>query len=559
MNLIITSIAMVDLTKKEAKKVFFSENKNLLTSKKNHLGKSVIMKSIYYTLGAEVYFPMPIKSINLLTYIDFKLKKHMYRVSRLNWSFALFCDGKLLEVYDSVNEFSRALNELYELDINLVGKDTLGTITKCPPVFYYLPYYIDQENGWSPTSFSFDRLTQFDLPQRKNSYFFHLGVLDNEYVEQSKCQKANDRQIALLAKESEKYLTVINTLRTGLDDTQLAFDPTTLENAINYRKQEMKKILDEMTKARNDLVEAEDIYMQISHDKEVIAKYIKKKKPQTDELEKDVLECPRCGMSFERTLTQKLEKIYLLESLHDDYVDISNDLIELEKKIAKLRKKFNEKHTLLKNYEKTLANDQEIYNAYLKSKATNQLLKEYEGKIGLNSSEIDRLSKDNAEIRSQLSIYAQKKSQTNQLYLLNMSKLLIDLDIPKNQVEDGSEPGSSLAASGAYGPRCKVAQMLAFLQTQKKISPGIISFPVVIDSPNALEQDKEHLDSVIRTLLTWDKTSNQIIVASIEGKDTAESIPDVKVISLTNPKNHLLSSNEYYLYEEEINEIFTKF
>lgn len=47
MNLVVSSITMVDLTNKEAKRITFSPKKNLLTSTRNHLGKSVIMKSIW--------------------------------------------------------------------------------------------------------------------------------------------------------------------------------------------------------------------------------------------------------------------------------------------------------------------------------------------------------------------------------------------------------------------------------------------------------------------------------------------------------------------------------
>lgn len=550
---------MVDLTSKGAKKIVFSPEKNLLTSEYNHLGKSVIMKSIYYTLGAEVYFPAPIKHMNLLTYIDFILGALQYRVCRLNWTFSIYCNGEFVKQYTSVKAFEEALCQFFNLEINLVGKDQNGTIVKCPPAFYYMPYYIDQENGWSANSFSFDRMAQFDLPQRKNSYFFHLGVLDSDYVEKSKRQKANERQIGMLSKENEKYSTVIDTLQAGLDDMQMSFDSVSLEHAIMLRRDEINNILNDIAKVRNALIEEEDRHIQLAHDKEILARYIKKKNPMMVELEKDLEECPRCGMVFERTLTQKMEKMYLLESLHDDYSSISIELNNLEKKIEKLQRSFNDKQILLKAYEKTLASDQENYNAYLKSKATSQLLREYYEKIGVNISEIDKLSVDNKEIRKQLNEYNQAKIQTNQIYLDNFGKLLVNLDIPKGQIEENSEPGTTLVASGAYGPRCKIAQMLAFLQTKSIVSPETISFPVVIDSPNALEQDREHLDSVIRTLLSWNKTDNQIIIASIEGKETAVSIPDVNVILLTNPKNHLFSSDEYKFYEQEISEMFTRF
>ena len=97
------------------------------------------------------------------------------------------------------------------------------------------------------------------------------------------------------------------------------------------------------------------------------------------------------------------------------------------------------------------------------------------------------------------------------------------------------------------------------METKQSSAPDLISFPIVIDSPNALEQDNEHLESVIRTLLTWDKTDNQIIVASIQGKETAKSLENVNIITLENPKNHLFNSDDYVKLETKIAEIFTKF
>lgn len=175
MNLVVSSITMVDLTNKEAKRISFSPKKNLLTSTRNHLGKSVIMKSIYYTLGAEVYYPSPIKRLNLLTYIDFSLDAHLYRVARLKNTFVLYCDGVFDGCYQSVGDFEERLCEIFDLEIDLVSKDRDGTIIKCPPAFYYMPYYVDQENGWAVNSSSFDKWLQFDLPQRKEQLFFPLG------------------------------------------------------------------------------------------------------------------------------------------------------------------------------------------------------------------------------------------------------------------------------------------------------------------------------------------------------------------------------------------------
>lgn len=559
MNLIVNSITMVDLTNKEAKRIIFSPGKNMLTSSGNHLGKSVIMKSLYYTLGAEVYFPNPIKRLNLLTYLDFSLNNVDYRVSRLKNAFALYSNGAFIGNYTSVGDFEEKLCEIFDLEINLVGKDVNGTITKCPPAFYYLPYYIDQENGWAANSFSFDKMTQFDMPQRKNSYFFHLGALDNSYVRVSKISKANERQISTLTKENEKYSTVVETLKDGLDYTQMSFNLNDLEKAISIRQNEINNLLDSITKTREKLISTEDQLLQISHEKEILSKYIKKKHAMDDCEIDEILECPRCGMVFERSISRKLEKLYLIESLHSDYANITAQENQLLRSIERLKKLFERQQSTLQNYEKSLTADQESYNIYVKSKATNQILKEYHEKIGENIATIERLRKESSEVRKLLTEYHKARNQAKLAYQVNFNRLIVDLDIPSEQIEEDSEPGSSLIASGAYGPRCKIAQMLAFVETQHNKAPGMISFPLVIDSPNSLEQDKDHLDSVMRTLFTWDKTDNQIIVASIEGKDTATSIEDVNIIILNNEKNHLFSKDEYLVLEQEISEIFTKF
>ena len=332
-----------------------------------------------------------------------------------------------------------------------------------------------------------------------------------------------------------------------------------LEKAISIRQNEINNLLNSITKTREKLISTEDQLLKISHEKEILSKYIKKKHTMEDCEIDELLECPRCGMIFERSISRKLEKLYLIESLHSDYANITAQENQLTRSIERLKKLFENQQSTLQNYEKSLTADQESYNIYVKSKATNQILKEYHEKIGENIATIERLRKESSEVRKLLTEYHKARNQAKLAYQVNFNRLIVDLDIPSEQIEEDSEPGSSLIASGAYGPRCKIAQMLAFVETQQKKAPDMITFPLVIDSPNSLEQDKDHLDSVMRTLFTWDKTDNQIIVASIEGKDTATSIEDVNIIILNNERNHLFSKDEYIAYEQEISEIFTRF
>ena len=558
MNLIFNSLILVDLNNKEAKKVEFAPGKNMITSYGNHYGKSVIMKSLYYTLGAEVYFPNPIKLLNYMTILSFVLEGKEYNVGRLNSMFVVYKNKTFVNKFHNVTEFGSFLSDLFEFEIELVGKDAEGTITKCPPVFYYLPYYIDQENGWSINSYSFDKMTQFDMPQRKDSYFFHLGVLDSDYVEQNKQQKANGNRINKLSKENEKYRTVIETLKTGLDDTQMAFEVTDLEVAISSRKDEINAILKDIAKCRKELVDTEDLYQNLLSEKDVLAKYIKKNDVTPTE-KKDVVECPRCGLFFEQSLSEKLEQAYLLESLNDDYTRIATEIEKIEKKAKRLKEKYEGYLKRLKDYESSLNDEQDLYDTYLKAKTTRKLLADYRKRIQKNEEIISNLNDNNKNIRELLKGYQQSKANVNMTYLSILNAKFYVLDIPRDQVPNESEPGSFIEASGAYGPRCKVAQVLSFIETQKRVSDTIISFPLVIDSPNVLEQDKEHLEGVLKTLLTWNTTDNQIIVASIEGKELAKQLPDVKIIKLDNEVNHIMTKEDYNDLMSEIGMIITSF
>ena len=559
MNLIITSLSMVDLTNQEAKRITFTPTKNFITSVHNHLGKSVIMKSIYYTLGADVYFPATIKKLNLLTYIDFNLAGKSYRIARLGRQFCAYCDGVFISKYSSVGEFEGFLSNLFALEINLVGKRIEDSIITCPPTFYYLPYYIDQENGWAIASYSFKDAGMVDARQRKDSFYFHLGSLDKTYVTISRQEMINAAKVKSLTAENEKLCTVVDTLKMGIDAVHMSFDTESLERAIAERKQEINNLLQKLQTDRNELISLEDEAVRTAHDKNILARYIRRKDKLHISMEDHTVECPRCGNLFDHSISEQIEKTYLMTTLFDDYARIIELEISLSRKINKLKGRFEKNQQLLKDYERTLSADEGVYEAYLKSKATAQLLSEYSERIGFNAIEISRLEENNKEIHKQIKSFGERKAKANIEYQLHFRNILTHFDIPEDQIEDGSDLGASITASGAYGPRAKISQVLAFIQAKQQESPDIISFPVVIDSPNTLEQDTEHFENVMRTLLTWSNTNNQIIVASIQGAEIAASIEGVNIIMLSNEANHLFNSDEYKEYENEVINLLTFF
>ncbi|MPN21632.1 hypothetical protein SDC9_169012 [bioreactor metagenome] len=221
--------------------------------------------------------------------------------------------------------------------------------------------------------------------------------------------------------------------------------------------------------------------------------------------------------------------------------------------------KFNSAQQRLNNLERSLKTEKSNYDIYLRAKATKSLIDEYSLHIEQDRREKKVLVDRRSGIRQELSKYAEMKKIASEVYTKNFDRLLDDLDIPKNQVEGNSEPGEFLDASGAYGPRCKVSQILAFVKTKAELSAKTISFPIIIDSPNTLEQDDIHLDAILRKLFSWSETDNQIIIASLVGREIAESISGVNVIALDNQPNHVMNNVDYDKYFDEISQMLLLF
>lgn len=559
MNLIIDLITIVDIKTKEAKRISFAEGKNFLTSDRNHLGKSLIMKSLYYSLGAEVFYPATIDTKTLITYIDFHIQNEKYRVVRYNRYFLLYQNEIFTGKYSSVGEFGNKISEIFNFDIELVSKNENEDIVKCPPVFYYLPYYIDQENGWSGNSYSFNSLAQFDKKQREESFFFHFGVYDSKYVSTSKYDKFSSKKIEELKKDNEKLKTVIETLSNGFDNVLYSFDEETLEITIENRKKEVKELLVLIEKARNQIISEEDYKLKCIQEKEIISKYLNKRNYNDTTCVDESVECPHCGFYFSSSIAQNVKNEYLKESINSDLLLLIDKVNRCEARISKQKDNFISYQNQLKTIEESLVETQELYETYLKSKVTSTMIRDYSVRSEENLKEIAELRKKQKDARKILSEYKTERAKSVTEYKKSFFTLSDELDIPEDQILTDIEPGKTISISGAYGPRCKISQMLAFAKTQKEYQPNIIAFPLIIDSPNSVEQDQYHIENILKTLFNWNKTTNQIIVSSIEGLEVAAKSENVHIIKLDNEKNHLLSCQCYNELEREINNILTNF
>lgn len=87
MNFIFKKIRISDVVNKCSKNIEFSEYDNLITSENNSMGKSVLMKSLYHTLGADSAFDKNFYEDNVLFSLDFIYGENEYRILRFKDAF----------------------------------------------------------------------------------------------------------------------------------------------------------------------------------------------------------------------------------------------------------------------------------------------------------------------------------------------------------------------------------------------------------------------------------------------------------------------------------------
>ncbi|MEB9165873.1 hypothetical protein P4H78_28745, partial [Bacillus cereus] len=177
-KIIIRKLFIFDVIEKKAKSVDFEDGINIVTSKGNQLGKSTIMKSIYYTLGAEVFFADRLNVKSKIHMLETEVNDKKYTFIR-HGDVVVIKDVKGIFKTSNASELSSKLHDIFGFSVFLEDKQKKYVIA--PPVFRYIPYYIDQDHGWTSELKSFDKLGQFDKKSRDLLFYYHLNILDEDY------------------------------------------------------------------------------------------------------------------------------------------------------------------------------------------------------------------------------------------------------------------------------------------------------------------------------------------------------------------------------------------
>ncbi|ACP26011.1 hypothetical protein NGR_c22510 [Sinorhizobium fredii NGR234] len=546
-NLIFESLELLSLTERKARKVEFHPLLTVITGE-NGVGKSSLIKHIYWTLGAAPAVIHPKwKKVAVKGLLTFTIDGVRYKALRNKDRVAIFDEGDRLLL--STNSFTSELGPFLAdlLDFNLVLSNRKGEPEQPPPAYAFLPFYVDQDAGWSKPLNSFDRLTQYS--NFKTSVVeFHSGIRPNRYYELTAKKKQLDLQTKELGQDRTIVQNAISRLRLepGFSGVELSLEDH--ENAIQDLLVKVKSIRELRQTRAAELADIVDrrvlIDEQIAIVEASIAELSEDAQWATDDI-RDKIPCPTCGTMHLNDFTNRF-------AILTDREECFTFLSDAQQKKRGLAKSVEEIQRQIRSADETIAEIQALLDERRGDVTLRELI-ENEGRrtaAALLRSQIDDLETQIGKIVSEISdidtdireIDNPSTRQTvEKYYAAFMSQYMKALNVLDADNDAVTKISGRIVETGSEQPRLLLAYILALDVTIRKFSTAFAA-PLVIDSPVQQEQDMTNAPAIIKLVTSARPHSGQTIIGTISLHGNAI---DASMLREFTEKKSILSSGEY--------------
>jgi len=561
MEMIFKELFLFSPHEKAAKRIEFKKGINVITASQldgNEKGKSVIMRSLYHTLGAEALFASKWETKNKIFVLHFAIDSVEYYMYRSADLFKLFdSDRQLMFVATKSSEVAEKLKAITGFAVMLPSRQS-DKLEITPPAYNYLPFFLDQDHYEGSEFASFDRLGQY-ADYKDNVLFYHFGVYDEDFFELVKVRENLEEQISGYNKRIELLLEMLADIDRKLEIGAYSGDLDALNRDVDLYRKEYSSVVEKLNKCkiklvelRNNLYDLETLLCETEEFEKTNESAIKK-------LRKRI--CPECGSEVKDAIALKSKRY----NTADDIVIVKNDLqISIHKTNSEIEKEENKYAKLLavlEEYQKRLKVNSKHVSDILRHKGLCEIRDSIVEEKHTIQDSMDKGLVALSEVKKRIKDYnARKKAILDRYYELLMSaKSKFGLD--EIDPDKFKKISTNFKASGSNKYIATVIWYFTVIQIRNEFNSTAIQYPIVLDSPNNVEADDEKESSFIEYLLANSGLSSQFIMSGI-GFDTAgfraTSNKSMNIIVLTNDKYHLLQEEDYINYSPLMNELCDK-
>ena len=548
------NILIADIVEKTAYFHKFEKGFNVVTSKDNHVGKSSLLKSLYFAMGAEVGFDNVWNKNTKLYVVEFYIDEIKFRVARWQKAFALFRETELILTTKSVSrELAREFEKIFSFAVHIANKKT-NKIELAPPSFTFMPYYIDQDRGWSGLYESFSNIGQYKKSDRIKSLYYHLGIYTRSTVElRAKIDILKDK-IEQLKVEEEKIKITIESLYAEIQNLVPAESIEELERNLMIPKERIVLLVSRIGETRNKIQSLETALYRHEHQLEVIQEYRKiNDGVSVCEDRYKIHICPKCGYSFDEEIYSIVRSNYNLQNEDYMYKQIEQIISSIASELEKYKENYVSLMYELKQQEQAYDEKQDSYEVYLRQRGLQDSVKHFTEQLGENVYEQEGYGREIKEIDKELRKLPNKK-EVEKNYIENVRLNIIKLDAWNSAYEGNIKLLKPIKAQGTLENKIILAQMIGLFQTMQYFKTNTILFPLVVDSPRAKEASHTSSKDILKLIFEMDNLP-QVILATMDYSDFENKMKISAKVIVLSEKRKLLNGDTYREHQNTIEEL----
>lgn len=520
----------------------------------NDAGKSCVLKSIFGVLGAQIRrYPEGWNPEKILVLLKFTVDGVNFKALRIGNDFYLFSpDNKAFSFTKDMREQADQLSKLFGLNVAYPSMNyslSVGSML--------MPFYIDQEDGWSQPWSSFSDVG--NEQEKKNVMFLYTGVIDEQFY------MSASRLISLKAKyqkwEQDKATqdNFISLIKDRLETQDLGVTRDDFKEEIQTF---VEKIRDLKNSQNKILEELQSLYYDKMFKESRITKLHENMKAIEDDFayaleQPEILTCPVCGAHTKNTaiarLGMKLDKedcreLILQYQLELD--DINKDIEKAQAKSETIKAQIDDIEEFISTRKKEVSLEE-----YLDSQVTVTLRKIFHDKEVEYNDNLERLG---AEIKEEQEKQAQMKSSTRKMVIFIdfndvFYKYQEELDIPKSSKPKFRKIGDKMNPTGSHKPKMALTFFFSYLYVMYKYGTPI-SAPLVIDEFKQNGLSMQGLNNLMEFAISHKKEGVQLIFSLLD-EETIEN-ESARIIDLRG--RHLMVEEEYDEVKKEIEDLMWK-
>lgn len=351
----IKSLLIADYENEKANKFVFSDSANLIVSSTNGEGKSSLVKSIYYSLGANLKsFPKGWNADNFIFQLEVFIDGNEFLIKRHNKVISVL-DNNEVKLFENFAEYYLWFQEKLKMRLELVNKSSdKASLASVEALFS--PMYIDQDKAWDGKLFkdSFESLGRYksnDFP--KNVFDYYLGISDSQIVDKESKKNEYLRQLELVNGRINQVQSVYKTYRTKNKITEtVPKDFKDLQKELDFYMTETDKFSIKITDKTGELSKEKINLDILNQDLEELKKLSSKIKERFSEIRHECVYCHSI-LTRQQSLTRlELEDNELaiksrIDSISQQIMKSKRIVQEKEEAIKQLQEQFNQYHERL--------------------------------------------------------------------------------------------------------------------------------------------------------------------------------------------------------------------